>query len=165
LYIVIGPSRSGCYKSDMINPWEWFRAEAANSQREPFKKLVAGLVACLLAGLVVWWAQDARASNAKILPDRSAMALMNWLGTLVGLGLFWGGGVLVIRPLTARGFFQPWLTRCGSVERLALACATALTLLTLVARWMSSLVQAWMVAALIGFVVLASAFGWKLPRK
>ncbi len=151
----------------MINPWEWFRAEAANSQREPFKKMLFGLVACLLAGLVVWWAQDARASNAKMMPDRlaSLMALVNWLGTLVGMGLFWGGSLLVIRPLTARGFFQPWLTRCGSVERLALACAAALTLLTLVAHWMSSLLEAWMLAALIGLFVLASAFGWKLPKK
>jgi hypothetical protein len=145
----------------MINPWEWFRAEAANSQREPFKKFASGVVVCLLAGLVVWWTQDPRATNV----EKTVTSVLNWLGTLVGLGLFWGGSLLVIRPLTARGFFQSWLTRCGSVERLALVCAAALTLLTLVAHWMSSLLEAWMVAALIGLFVLASAFGWKLPKR
>ena len=136
----------------IFDPLKWFRAETTGTRREPLKKLAAGLVVWLLAGLVVWWNQDTHAS-----------VYARLVGTLIGLGLFGGGGVLVLRPLTAWGLFQPWLLRCGTVERLALVTAAVLTLLTIAAHWLSSIVQAWMLAALIGLLVLASAFGWKLP--
>ena len=173
----------------IFNPLEWFRADTTGTRREPLKKLAAGLVVWVLAGMVVWWNQDARASvsasqqsamsvvsessnNPNDAPKKvkelfsigqTSKSLLSWVGTLVGLGLFWGGGVLVLRPLSAWGLFQPWLLRCGTVERLALVTAAALTLLTIVVHWVSSNVQAWMLAALIGLLVLASAFGWKLP--
>ena len=38
-----------------------------------------------------------------------------------------------------------------------------MTLLVIVSHWLYSFIEAWMLAALIGLLVLASAFGWKLP--
>lgn len=179
-----------------FNPLEWFRAEASGTNREPLKKLAAGLVVWVLAWLVVWWNQDAQAtaraqlsarqkSGVAVLTEQSndpnnspkkvpeivgspsqgspRGSLLSWLGTLVGMGLFWGGGVLVFRPLISRGFMQAWLVRCGTVERLALATAAALTLLAIVSHSLYSIIEAWMLAALIGLLVLAAAFGWKLP--
>lgn len=177
----------------MVNPLEWFRAEASGTNREPLKKLAAGLVVWALAWLVVWWNQDAQATaqaqfstqqkanltvfteqsnDPKNAPKKAQEAvgisrprgsLLGWFGTLVGMGLFWGGGVLVFRPLTGWGLVQAWLVRCGTVERLALVTAAALTLLAIVSHSLYSLIEAWMLAAVIGLLVLASAFGWKLP--
>lgn len=177
----------------MVNPLEWFRAEASGTNREPLKKLAAGLVVWALAWLVVWWNQDAQAtaqaqftarqkasmvvfteqsSDPKNAPKKaqeavgispSRSSLLSWLGTAVGMGLFWGGGILVFRSLTKWAFVQEWLVRCGTVERLALVTAAALTLLAIVSHSLYSLIEAWMLAAVIGLLVLASAFGWKLP--
>jgi hypothetical protein len=82
---------------------------------------------------------------------------------LIGLGLFCGGGILVLRPLCDRGYFQRWLASCVTVERLALAVAVGQTALVLLTHWCYSFIELWMLAALFGALVLGSAFGWKLP--
>jgi hypothetical protein len=95
----------------------------------------------------------------------SSGTLASWLGTCIGLGLFWGGGILIFRPLTTWGFCLPWLHRCETVERLALVSAAALTLAAVVLHWFWWHIHAWMLAAVVALVVLAVAFGWKLPGK
>ena len=144
----------------MFNPLEWFRANATDANREPMKKFASGLVAWLLAGVVVWSSQTTRLSLEKNL---SSFAQLSWLGTLIGLILFWGGGILVLRPLCVRGYFQPWLARCVTVERFALAVAAGQTLAVMFTHWFYSHIETWMLAALFGVLVLGSAFGWKLP--
>lgn len=176
-----------------FNPLDWFRPSVAGEPAEPRKQFVAGLVVWVLAWLVVWWIQDKRAEFSSTLSARQASAqkvftehssdpaqlpakvgevlgaesskasTASWLGTIVALGLFWGGGLLVFRPLTGWGFFLPWLRRCETVERLALVSAAALTLSAIVLHWIWNLVDAWMLAALVAVLVLGSAFGWKLP--
>lgn len=91
--------------------------------------------------------------------------LISWLGTLIGLGLFWGGGLLIFRPLTGWGLCLPWLRRFETVERLSLISAAALTLAAIVLHWFWSHIHAWMLAAAVALVVLALGFGWKLPGK
>ncbi len=146
-----------------FNPLEWLRVEAASPNREPLKKIAAGFVVWLLAGFVVWWNQDARATLIEKLGKVSPLSLISWIGTLVGMGLFWGGSILVLRPLTSRGFLQSALVRCQTVERLALVFAAGLTLFLIVLHWFFSVIDPWMLAAVAGLWVLASAFGWKLP--
>ena len=148
----------------ILNPLEWLRAEASGSQKESWKKFGTGLLVWAVAGLVVWWNQDSRAALTEKLGSTS-LTVISWIGTLVGLGLFWGGGVLVFRTLTSRGLCQALLARCGSVNGLALAYAAALTLLTIVIHWLWSFVYAWMIAALVGLFLLSSAFGWKFPKR
>lgn len=178
-----------------FNPLDWFRPSVAGAPAESRKQLLAGLVVWVLAWLVVWWNLDQRAEFSARLTARQAAiqksftehsadpnqmpaklqevlgvqssrsSLVSWLGTIVALGLFWGGGVLVFRPLTGWGFFLPWLRKCETVERLALVSAAALTLSAVVTHWIWNLVDAWMLAALVAALVLASAFGWKLPGK
>ncbi len=144
----------------IFNPQDWFRTNATGTNREPMKKFASGLVVWMLAGVVVWSTQTTRASLEKSL---SSLAMLSWFGTLIGLGLFWGGGILVLRPLCERGYFQRWLARCVSVERLSLAVAGGQTVLLIVSHRLYSLIDFWMVAAFAGLLVLGSAFGWKLP--
>lgn len=156
---------------------------------------MAGLIVWVLAWLVVWWNQDARATlsmgaisspsvsqnsttstttqpDATVKPQQnlgiktgSSGAITSWLGTVIGLGLFWGGGLLIFRPLTGWGFCLPWLRRFNTIERLSLVIATVLTLFAIVLHWFWSHIDRWMVAAAVAIVVLALAFGWKLPGK
>ncbi len=156
---------------------------------------MAGLIVWVLAWLVVWWNQDARATQSAqanssqsvsqnstestaTLPDATAKTqqdlgiktgssgtIISWLGTFIGLGLFWGGGLLIFRPLTGWGLCLPWLRRFYTIERLALVSATVLTLMAIVLHWFWSHIDRWMVAAAVAIVVLALAFGWKLPGK
>lgn len=147
-----------------FNPLDWMRAAANGSEKESWKKFGMGLLVWLLAGLVVWWNQDARSAlNEKL--GATSLTAISWIGTMFGLLLFWGGGVLVFRVLTSWGLCQNLLARCRTVEGLAMAYAAALTLLTIVLHWLWSFVYAWMLAALIGFFILSSAFGWKLPKR
>ena len=95
--------------------------------------------------------------------ETPARSLRNWVGTMIGFGLFWAGGILVFRPLTGWGLLGPWLIRCGTVERMSLVAAAALTLAAIIGNWMYSLFEAWMLAALLAVIVLASAFRWRLP--
>lgn len=178
-----------------FNPLDWFRPSVAGAPTEPRKQFVAGLVVWGLAWLVVWWIQDQRVAFASTLSARRASVQKNftehstdpdqmpakvrkalgaqsstasnvrWSGTIVAIGLFWGGGLLVFRPLTGWGFFLSWLRRCETVERLALVSAATLTLSAVVLHWVWNLVDAWMLAAVLAALVLASAFGWKLPGK
>lgn len=178
-----------------FNPLDWFRPSVAGEPAEPRKQFVAGLVVWGLAWLVVWWIQDQRAafsstmtarqasvqkvfteqsSDPKLMPEKvkemlgaesSRASTVSWLGTFMAFGLFWGGGLLVFRPLTGWGFFLSWLRRCETVERLALVSAATLTISAVVLHWIWSLVDAWMLAAVVAALVLASAFGWKLPGK
>ncbi len=175
-----------------FNPFDWFRPSAAAASAEPRKQFVAGLVVWVLAWLTVWWIQDKRAEMSSILSARQASApkvftehssdprqtpakvweiesskasLVSWAGTFLAMGLFWGGGLLIFRPLTGWGFFLSWLRRCKTVERLALVSAAALTLFAIVLHWIWNLVDAWMLAAVLAALVLASTFGWKLPGK
>ena len=178
-----------------FNPLDWFRPSVAGAPAEPRKQFVAGLVVWVLAWLVVWWIQDQRvafsstltarqasvqkvfteqSSDPKQMPEKvkavvgaesSRASTVSWLGTFVALGLFWGGGLLVFRPLTGWGFFLSWLRRCETVERLALVSAATLTFSAVVLHWIWNLVDAWMLAAVVAALVLASAFGWKLPGK
>ena len=159
---------------------------------------MAGLIVWVLAWLVVWWNQDARAtvsaplkssqssaqkvfteqsSDPQQMPEKvqqvlgiensasASASFVNWLGTFIGLGLFWAGGLLIFRPLTGWGVCLTWLRRCATVERLALVSAVTLTLSAIVLHWFWSHIHAWMVAAAVAGVVLALAFGWKLPGK
>ena len=149
----------------------------------------------VLAWLVVWWIQDKRVAMSVALSSRQAetqkaivlqpltssqtakkvddvaeedsskASTVSWLGTFLAMGLFWGGGLLIYRPLTGWGFFLSWLRRCQTVERLALISAAALTLSAIVLHWMWSIIDAWMLAAVVAALILASAFGWKLPGK
>lgn len=178
-----------------FNPLDWFRPSVAGEPAEPRKQFVAGLVVWVLAWLTIWWIQDKRAEMSSNLSARqksvqkiftehssdpaqtpakvrevlgiedSKGSVVSWIGTFVAMGLFWGGGLLVFRPLTGWGSFLPWLRRCETVERLALVSAAALTLSAIVLHWIWNLVDAWMLAAVIAALVLASAFGWKLPGK
>lgn len=178
-----------------FNPLDWFRPSVAGAPAEPRKQFVAGLVVWVLAWLVVWWIQDQRSELNAILTarqasvqkvfteqssdpnqvpvkvreilgaDSSRATLIGWFGTFLAMGLFWGGGLLVFRPLTNKGFFLSWLRRCETVERLALVSAAALTLSAIVLHWIWNLVDAWMLAAIAAALVMASAFGWKLPGK
>ena len=95
----------------------------------------------------------------------STASIISWLGTFIGLGLFWAGGLLVFRPLTGWGFCLPWLRRCDTVERLSVVSAATLTFSAIVLHWFWSHIHAWMFAAVIALFVLAWAFGWKLPGK
>ena len=144
----------------MFNPQEWFRANATGANREPMKKFASGLIVWMLAGVVVWSTQTTRANLEKTM---SSLAVLSWFGTLIGVVLFWGGGILVLRPICERGFFRQWLARCESVERFALAVAVVQTVLVLFTHWFYSFIELWMLASLIGVLVLGSAFGWKLP--
>ena len=170
----------GRYKFRMaFNPLDWFRPSVAGAPAEPRRQFVAGLVVWVLAWLVVWWIQDQRVAFASTLTARQAAVqkasteqssemlekMKEGLGTFVALGLFWGGGLLVFRPLTGWGFFLSWLRRCETVERLALVSAGTLTLSAVVLHWIWNLVDAWMLAAVVAAWVVASAFGWKLPGK
>lgn len=178
-----------------FNPLDWFRPSVAGAPAEPRKQFVAGLVVWVLAWLVVWWIQDQRAvfsstltarqasvqkvfteksSDPQQLPEKvkevlgveaSRASPVSWIGTIVALGLFWGGGLLVFRPLTGWGFCLSWLRRWETVERLALISAAILTISAIVLHWIWNLVDAWMLAAVVAALVLASAFGWKLPGK
>lgn len=178
-----------------FNPLDWFRPAVAGEPAEPRKQFVAGLVVWVLAWLTVWWIQDKRAemssglsarqeSVRKVFTEHSSdpgqmpakvrevlgsepatSSALSWAGTIIALGLFWGGGLLIFRPLTGWGFCLPWLRRCETVERLALVAAAALTLSAIVLHWIWNLVDAWMLAAVIAALVLASAFGWRLPGK
>ena len=178
-----------------FNPLDWFRSSAAGAPAEPRKQFVAGLVVWVLAWLVVWWIQDKRVAMSVALSSRQAetqkaivlqpltssqtakkvddvaeedsskASTVSWLGTFLAMGLFWGGGLLIYRPLTGWGFFLSWLRRCQTVERLALISAAALTLSAIVLHWMWSIIDAWMLAAVVAALILASAFGWKLPGK
>lgn len=178
-----------------FNPLDWFRPSVAGAPAEPRKQFVAGLVVWVLAWLTVWWIQDERAEMSSTLSARQASAqkvftehssdpsqtpakvrevlgiesskasAVSWAGTFLAMGLFWGGGLLIFRPLTGWGFFLSWLRRCETVERLALVSAAALTLSAVVLHWIWNLVDAWMLAAVVAALVLASAFGWKLPGK
>ena len=178
-----------------FNPLDWFRSSAAGETAEPRKQFVAGLVVWVLAWLVVWWIQDKRvamsaalsarqAAGQKVIAeqpsvlnqtaakvndvlgaDSSKASTISWLGTFLAMGLFWGGGLLIYRPLTGWGFFLSWLRRCQTVERLALISAASLTLSAIVLHWMWSIIDAWMLAAVVAALILASAFGWKLPGK
>lgn len=177
------------------NPLDWFRPSVAGAPAEPRRQFAAGLVVWVLAWLVVWWNQDQRVALAtkltavqtsvqKVFTEHSSdpnqmpvkvkevigiessrATTVGWLGTFVALGLFWGGGVLVFRPLTGWGYFLSWLDRCVTVERLALVSAVVLTLSAIMLHWIWNLVDAWMLAALVAALVLAAAFGWKLPGK
>lgn len=177
------------------NPLDWFRPSVAGAPAEPRKQFVAGLVVWVLAWLVVWWIQDQRAefsstlttgqaSAQKVFTEHSSdpkqtpakvrevlgtqssrQSIVSWVGTFVALGLFWGGGLLVFRALIGWGFFLAWLRRCKTVERLALVSAATLTISAVALHWIWNLVEAWMLAALVAALVLASAFGWKLPGK
>ena len=144
----------------MFNPLDWFRANAAGENCEPMKKFSSGLVVWLLAAVVVWSTQTTRASLEK---STSSLAMLSWFGTLIGLGLFWGGGILVLRPLCERGYFREWLVRCVTLERLALAVAAGQTLSVIFIHYFYSIIEIWMLAAVIGVLVLGSAFGWKWP--
>ncbi|MFM9964668.1 MAG: hypothetical protein ACKV2Q_25975 [Planctomycetaceae bacterium] len=95
----------------------------------------------------------------------SSEAVLSWTGTFIGLGLFWGGGLLIYRPLTGWGLFLSWLRRFETIERLALVSALSLTSSAVVLHWFWSHIHAWMVAAVAAFLVLSAAFGWKLPGK
>ncbi len=178
-----------------FNPLDWFRPSVAGEPADPRKQAVAGLVVWVLAWLTVWWIQDQRAEFSSTLTARQASAqkiftehssdpkqtsakvsevlgnqssrqsLLSWAGTILTMGLFWGGGLLIFRSLTGWGFFMSWLRRCETVERLALVSAATLTLSAIVLHWIWNLVDAWMLAALVAALVLASAFGWKLPGK
>ncbi len=178
-----------------FNPLDWFRPSVAGEPAEPRKQFVAGLVVWVLAWLVVWWIQDKRAEMSasfsaqqaaapKVVADQSSNAnqttgkvkevsgaksstasTVSWLGTFLAMGLFWGGGLLIFRPLTGWGFFLSWLRRCQTVERLALVSAAALTLSAIVLHWIWNLVEAWMLAAVVAALILGSAFGWKLPGR
>jgi hypothetical protein len=187
----------GCYKFRMaFNPLDWFRTPAGGAPLEPRRQFIAGLIVWVLAWLVVWWNQDARATvAARLTPSQSSAqkdfiehfaapkqtlekgpqvlgiensataSIVNWLGTFIGVGLFWGGGLLIFRPLTGWGVCLTWLRRCATVERLALVSAVVLTLTAIVLHWFWSHIHAWMLAAAAAAVVLALAFGWKLPGK
>ena len=181
-----------------LNPLDWFRTHADGAPSEPRRQFMAGLIVWVLAWLVVWWNQDARAtvsaplkssqsSAQKVFTEQSSdpqqmpvkvqqvlgiensasasASFVNWLGTFIGLGLFWAGGLLIFRPLTGWGVCLTWLRRCATVERLALVSAVTLTLSAIVLHWFWSHIHAWMVAAAVAGVVLALAFGWKLPGK
>lgn len=145
----------------MFNPQEWFRANATGANREPMKKFASGLVVWLLAGVVVWSTQTTRVNLGKSV---SSLAVLSWFGTLIGMVLFWGGGILVLRPLCDRGYFQRWLASCVTLERFALAVSVGQTALVLLTHWCYSFIELWMLAALFGVLVLGSAFGWKLPH-
>ncbi len=145
----------------MFNPLEWFRVNVTDANREPMKKFASGLVVWMLAWVVVWSTQTTRVSLEKHL---SSLAMLSWFGTLIGWGLFWGGGILVLRPLCERGYFPLWLARCVTVERLSLAVAAGQTVLVILTHWFYSIIEIWMLAALVGVFVLGSAFGWKLPN-
>lgn len=176
-----------------FNPLEWFRAQPNGTRRESLKRISAGLFVWLMAWLVVWWNQDARDSFKSSLSDRqrsaisvfseqsknpadapekvkqlfrgdeTSGALLSGVGTLVGMGLFWGGGLLLFRPLAGWGLCQTWVVRCGSVERLALAIAAGMTLLAILTHWLYSHIYAWMLAAVVGLIVLVSAMKWSSP--
>ncbi len=178
-----------------FQPLDWFRNNANGTPLEPRRQFLAGLIVWVLAWLVVWWNQDVRValsvratSNQSVpqssgdptntLPEAaskaqqvlgiktsSSDAAITWLGTFIGLGLFWGGGLLIYRPLTGWGFCLSWLRRFHTIERLSLVSATVLTLSAIVLHWFWSHIHAWMVAAAVAIVVLAFAFGWKLPGK
>lgn len=178
-----------------FNPLDWFRPSVAGEPAEPRKQFVAGLVVWVLAWLVVWWIQDKRTEMSAAFSEQQAAAqkriaeqpsnpnqttakvkevsgvksstasTVSWLGTFLAMGLFWGGGLLIFRPLTGWGFFLSWLRRCQTVERLALVSAAALTLSAIVLHWIWNLVEAWMLAAVVAALILGSAFGWKLPRR
>ncbi|GDY09549.1 MAG: hypothetical protein DWI21_03110 [Planctomycetota bacterium] len=141
-----------------FNPLDWFRPSVAGAPAEPRKQFVAGLVVWVLAWLTVWWIDVLGVESSRA-------SMVSWLGTFVAFGLFWGGGLLVFRPLTGWGFFLSWLRRCETVERLALVSAATLTFSAVVLHWIWNLVDAWMLAAVVAALVLASAFGWKLPGK
>ena len=178
-----------------FNPLDWFRPSVAGETAEPRKQFVAGLVVWVLAWLVVWWVQDKRvamsaahsarqAAVQKMIVEQPGVAnqtpakvdvvwkaqssnasIVGWVGTFMAMGLFWGGGFLIYRPLTGWGFVLSWLRRCESVERLALVSAAVLTLSAIMLHWIWNLFEAWMLAALVAALILASAFGWKLPGK
>lgn len=178
-----------------FNPLDWFRPSVAGAPAEPRRQFVAGLVVWVLAWLVVWWAQDQRVTFSSTLTARQAsiqkvfteqsvdpqkipekvqevlrvqssrVSTSSWVGTLAALGLFWGGGLLVWRPLTGWGFFLSLLRRFETVERLALVSAATLTISAVVLHWIWNLIDAWMLAAVVAALVLASAFGWKLPGR
>ena len=178
-----------------FNPLDWFRPSVAGETAEPRKQFVAGLVVWVLAWLVVWWVQDKRvamsaahsarqAAVQKMIVEQPGVAnqtpakvdvvwkaqssnasIVGWVGTFMAMGLFWGGGLLIYRPLTGWGFVLSWLRRCESVERLALVSAAVLTLSAIMLHWIWNLFEAWMLAALVAALILASAFGWKLPGK
>ncbi len=178
-----------------LNPLDWFRTHVDGAPSEPRRQFIAGLIVWVLAWLVVWWNQDARATlsmaaiSSQTVPQNSTKptstqpdvtvkpqqdlgiktgssgVITNWLGTFIGLGLFWGGGLLIFRRLTGWGFCLPWLRRFDTIERLSLVSATSLTLFAIVLHWFWSHIDRWMVAAAVAIVVLALAFGWKLPGK
>lgn len=178
-----------------FQPLDWFRNNANGTPLEPRRQFLAGLIVWVLAWLVVWWNQDVRAGiNVRTTSSQSVPQSSNeptptlteeaaktqqvsglktgsqgvaisWLGTAIGLGLFWGGGLLIYRPLTGWGFCLPWLRRFNTIERLSLVSAAVLTLSAIVLHWFWSHIHAWMVAAAVAIVVLALAFGWKLPGK
>jgi hypothetical protein len=178
-----------------LNPLDWIRTPADGAPIEPRRQFMAGLIVWVLAWLVVWWNQDARATvsvrnNSTESASQSATnktatqpeaaantqqeaasktgsssAVFNWLGTFVGLGLFWGGGLLIYRPLTGWGFCLNLLRRFDTVERLSLVSAATLTISAIILHWFWSHIDRWMVAAAVAIVVLAMAFGWKLPGK
>ena len=178
-----------------FNPLDWFRPSVAGETAEPRKQFVAGLVVWVLAWLVVWWVQDKRvamsaahsarqAAVQKMIVEQPGVAnqtpakvdvvwkaqssnasIVGWVGTFMAMGLFWGGGLLIYRPLTGWGFVLSWLRRCETVERMALVSAAVLTLSAIMLHWIWNLFEAWMLAALVAALILASAFGWKLPGK
>jgi len=178
-----------------FHPRDWFRNNDSGTPIEPRRQFIAGLIVWVLAWMVVWWNEDARAalslrattgqSGSQISADpetsqsgppanvkqdsgsefRSSERIISWLGTVIGFGLFWGGGLLIFRPLTGWGICLPWLRRFSTVERLALVSAASLTISAIVLHWFWSHIHAWMLAAAVAVVVLALAFGWKLPGK
>ena len=178
-----------------FNPLDWFRPSVAGEPAEPRKQLLAGLVVWLLAWWAVWEILDKRTEVAATLSARQASVQKvftehsadpqqmpvkvrevlgapsttsngaSWLGMILVLGLFWGGGLLVFRPLTGWGFFSSWLRRCETVERLALVSAVTLTLSAIVLHWVWNIFDLWMLLAVMAALVLASAFGWKLPGR
>lgn len=178
-----------------FNPLDWFRPSVAGEPAEPRKQLLAGLVVWLLAWWAVWEILDKRTELAATLSARQASVQkvftehsadpkqmpakvsqvlgatsttsndVSWLGMILVLGLFWGGGLLVFRPLTGWGFFLSWLRRCETVERLSLVSAIMLTLSAVVLHWVWNIFDLWMLLAVMAALVLASAFGWKLPGK
>ena len=145
-----------------FNPLDWFRAPPDGAPPEPRKQFAAGVVVWVLAWFVVWWSRDldASATGAKGLSPG-----VSWLGVLIGMGLFWGGSLLVFRSVTVWGYFLSLVRRCGTVERLAFVVAAALTLSAMLLHWVQSRNLHWLLAAVAALLVLASAFGWKLPGK
>jgi len=152
-----------CYKFVMAyNFLDWFRAPPNGAPAEPRKQFAAGAVVWVLAWFVVWWSQDANSSSIISLGLNSIVSVM---GILIGLGLFWGGGLLIFRSVTTWGYFLSWLRRWETVERLAMVAAGALTLSAILLHWIQSRNLHWLVAAVAALFVLHLAFGWKLPRK